>query len=68
MYFLASDFGILLSLNLIFYIILGLAILSGFISGFKKSLFKLITMIIFYIIFFFTLDIMVGVLWKVDLS
>jgi hypothetical protein len=68
MYFLAFDFGILLSLNLIFYIVLGLAILGGFLSGLKKSLFRLITMAIFYILFFVTLNLAVGFLWKMDLS
>jgi hypothetical protein len=68
MYFLAFDFGILLSLNLIFYIVLGFAILGGFLSGLKKSLFRLITMAIFYILFFVTLNLAVGFLWKMDLS
>ncbi|MDY0024183.1 MAG: hypothetical protein RBR66_04540, partial [Candidatus Izemoplasmatales bacterium] len=68
MYFLAFDFGILLSLNLIFYIVLGLAVLFGFLSGFKKSLFKLITMAIYYIVFFTTLNLMANVLWSADLS
>lgn len=68
MYFLAFDFGILLSLNLIFYIVLGFAILGGFLSGLKKSLFRLITMAIFYILFFVTLNLAVGFLWKTDLS
>ena len=68
MYFLAFDFGILLSLNIIFYIILGLAILSGFVKGFKKSLFNFITMAIFYVVFFVTLNMVVGILWEVDLS
>jgi hypothetical protein len=68
MLYLAFDFGILLSMNLIFYIILGLAILSGFLRGFKKSIFNLITMALFYIAFFLTINLMVGVLWEVDMA
>ena len=67
--FLASfDVGILFSLNLIFYIVLGLAVLFGFLSGLKKSLYKLITMAIFYILFFVTLNLVVGIIWSADLS
>lgn len=67
--FLASfDVGILFSLNLIFYIVLGLAVLFGFLSGLKKSLYKLITMAIFYILFFVTLNLVVGIIWTADLS
>ena len=68
MFTLAFDFGILLSLNLIFYVVLGLAILGGFLKGFKKSLFILVTMAIFYIVFFVTLNLFVGILWQADLS
>ena len=68
MYFLAFDFGILFSLNLIFYIILGFAVLAGFLSGLKKSLYKLITMAIFYIVFFATINVAVNILWNANLS
>ncbi|MDT8336262.1 MAG: hypothetical protein RQ856_00390 [Candidatus Izemoplasmatales bacterium] len=68
MYFLAFDFGILLSLNLIFYIILGIAVLSGFLKGFKKSFFTFITMAIFYIAFFLTLNMAVNILWNANFS
>jgi hypothetical protein len=68
MYFLAFDFGILLSLNLIFYIILGIAVLAGFLKGFKKSLFTFITMAIFYIVFFLTLNMAVNILWNANFS
>lgn len=66
--FLANDLSVLLSLNIIFYIVLGFAILGGFLRGFKKSLFNLITMAIFYIVFFVTLNLAVGILWGIDLS
>ncbi|MDY0318072.1 MAG: hypothetical protein RBQ64_05775, partial [Candidatus Izemoplasmatales bacterium] len=68
MFLTQFDFGILLSLNLIFYIVLGLAVLFGFLSGLKKSLYKLITMAIFYILFFVTLNLVVGIIWSADLS
>lgn len=68
MYFLAFDFGILLTLNLIFYIILGFAVLAGFLKGLKKSLYTFITMAIFYIIFFATINVAVNLLWNANLS
>ncbi|MFA7076650.1 MAG: hypothetical protein WC152_08325, partial [Candidatus Izemoplasmatales bacterium] len=68
MYFLSFDFGILLSLNLVFYLVLGLAVFAGFLKGFKKSIYTLITMAIFYIVFFVTLNLVVNIIWSADLS
>jgi len=68
MRFLVFDFGILLSLNLIFYIILGFAVLVGFLNGLKKSLYNLITMAVFYIVFFATINLAVNILWIANLD
>ncbi len=62
------DLGFLTSLNLIFYVILGIAILAGFLRGFKKSLFTFITMAIFYVVFFLTINQAVNILWNANLS
>ncbi len=62
------DLGFLTSLNLIFYVILGFAVLAGFLRGFTKTLFTFITMAIFYIFFFVTIDQMVGILWNFNFS
>ncbi|QLY39661.1 hypothetical protein HF295_01795 [Hujiaoplasma nucleasis] len=56
------------SIDIVFYIIIGIAVFFGFLRGFKKSLFTFIVMAIFYIVFFITLDLMVDVLWKMELS
>lgn len=55
-------------IDLVFYAILGIAVLFGFIRGFKKSIFNLIMMAIFYIVFFVTLNTMVNMLWTMNLS
>ena len=55
-------------IDLIFYAILGIAVLFGFIRGLKKSIFNLIIMLIFYIVFFVTLNTMVNILWTMNLS
>ncbi len=65
---LAVDLSLLSSLHFIFYLILGLAVLAGFMRGFKKTLYTLIVMAIFYIVFFVTIDSVVAVLWTMDLS
>lgn len=62
------DLGFLTSINLIFYIILGIAILAGFLRGFKKSLFTFVTMAIFYVVFFLTINQAVNFLWNANLS
>jgi hypothetical protein len=60
--------NVLASIDIAFYIILGIAVLFGFIRGFKKTIFTLIVMGIFYVIFFVTLDMMVDVLWKTNMG
>ncbi len=54
-------------INLIFYVVLGLAILFGFLRGMKKSLFNLIVMTIFYIAFFLTVGPVSKVLWTAEM-
>ncbi|XMB72459.1 hypothetical protein RJI07_00810 [Mycoplasmatota bacterium WC30] len=65
--FLATDLSFLSYVNFIFYLILGLAILAGFVKGLKKSLFSLIMMAIFYVIFFVTIDQAVNLLWTMEM-
>ena len=65
---LAIDLGFLSTINYIFYIILGLAVLAGFLRGFKKTLFAFIMMAIFYIVFFLTINSVVNMLWSMDMS
>lgn len=54
-------------LNLIFYVIIGLAILMGFLRGMKKTLFTLITMAIFYVVFFVTIGPASRFLWTFNM-
>ena len=65
--FLATDLSFLSQLNLIFYVILGFAILIGFARGLKKTLFSFITMVIFYVVFFLTINMAVNFLWTVEM-
>ena len=65
--FLATNLSFLSQLNLIFYVILGFAILAGFLRGLKKTLFSFITMAIFYVAFFLTIDLAVNFLWSFDM-
>jgi len=65
--FLATNLSFLSNVNFIFYLILGLAILAGFVKGLKKSLFTLIMMAIFYVIFFVTIDQAVNLLWTMQM-
>lgn len=60
--------NILTSIDLVFYIILIIAILMGFLRGFKKSLFNLFVMAVFYIVFFLTLTQVVNSLWEMNLG
>jgi len=53
--------------QLIFYVILGLAILMGFLRGMKKTLFTLITMAIFYVVFFLTVVPASKFLWNLQM-
>jgi len=54
-------------LQLVFYVILGLAILMGFMRGMKKTLFTLITMVIFYVVFFVTIIPVSKWLWTMQM-
>ncbi len=65
--FLAMDLSFLSQLNLIFYVIIGLAVLMGFLRGMKKTLFSFITMVIFYVVFFLTINSIVNVLWSMNM-
>ncbi len=65
--FLAIDLGFLSTLNYIFYLILGLAILAGFMRGFKKTVYVFITMAIFYVVFFLTINQVVQFLWTFEM-
>jgi len=60
--------NIFTQIDWVFYIILIIAVLFGFLRGFKKTLFNFIVMAIFYIVFFVTLNTMVDTLWSMDLG
>jgi len=53
--------------NLLFYGVLGLAVLGGFLRGFKKTLFNFILMLIFYLVFFLTIESVSGALWSMNI-
>lgn len=59
------DFG--LYFNLAFLSILGLGILFGFLRGFKKSLWSFLITAIFMAFFFLTIDMVVNVLWTMNM-
>ncbi|QWC00687.1 hypothetical protein KHQ88_03715 [Mycoplasmatota bacterium] len=60
--------NIVASIDIMFYLILGIAIFFGFLRGFRKSIFNFIVMAIFYIIFFLTLNTAVHMVWSMNLS
>jgi len=62
------DLNYLASIDLLFYVIFGLGVLMGLLRGLKKTLFTFVTMAIFYIVFFVTIDSVVAILWKMDMS
>jgi len=64
---LLIDLGFLTTINYIFYLILGLAILAGFLRGFKKTVYAFIIMAIFYVIFFVTINQAVQFLWTFEM-
>ena len=64
---LPDNLDFTLYFNILFFSILGLDILFGFIKGFKKSLYGFIVKLIFVIIFFFTIDLVVNFLWSVEI-
>lgn len=53
--------------NLLFYGILGLAVLGGFLRGFKKTLFNFILMAVFYLVFFLTIETVSTALWSMTI-
>ena len=55
------------SINLLFYVILGLAILVGYLRGMKKTLFAFISMLFFYLIFFLTINQVTQFLWTLEM-
>ena len=61
------NLGFLTYLQLVFYVILGIAILMGFLRGMKKTLFTLITMVIFYVVFFVTVVPVSKMLWSMQM-
>lgn len=61
------DLSFLSYFDLLFYIVLGLAVLMGFARGLKKTLFTLITMAIFYVAFFLTVGPVSRLLWTMDM-
>ncbi|MFW5892933.1 MAG: hypothetical protein ACOCU5_01500, partial [Bacillota bacterium] len=61
------DTGMLpLYLNLVFFGMLGLGMLFGFLKGLRKSLYSLIVKLAFYILFFATLGFVSRFLWNVE--
>jgi len=61
------NLGFLTYLQLVFYVVLGIAILMGFLRGMKKTLFTLITMVIFYVVFFVTVVPVSKMLWSMQM-
>lgn len=61
------DLSYVMIFNIMFYGIIGLAILGGFLKGFKKSLFNFIFMLAFYAIFFLTIDTVSTALWSMNI-
>jgi hypothetical protein len=61
------DLSYLVYFQLIFYIILGIAVLMGLLRGMKKTLFTLITMVIFYVAFFLTVEPVSKMLWSMQM-
>ena len=59
-----TDLDYSMYFNLIFFGVIGLVALFGYLRGFKKSLYTLIIMIIFYAVFFFTIDAVVENMWN----
>jgi hypothetical protein len=59
-----TDLDYSMYFNLIFFGVIGLGALFGYLRGFKKSLYTLIIMIIFYAVFFFTIDLVVENMWN----
>ncbi|MDP2425623.1 MAG: hypothetical protein Q8M70_04650, partial [bacterium] len=58
---------LVLYFNIGFLAIVGFAVLGGLMRGLKKTLVSLISMVLFYGIFFFTIDMVVGFLYGMEL-
>lgn len=61
------DLNYVMIFNIMFYGIIGLAVLGGFLRGFKKSLFNFIFMLVFYAVFFLTIDSVANALWGMNI-
>jgi len=49
--------------NILFFSVMGIGFLIGYIRGYKKTLFALIASLIFYAFFFVTIDVVIAQLW-----
>jgi len=58
----------LLYFNLLFFGMLGLGMLFGFLRGLRKSLYHFIVKLLFYVIFFATLGIVTRFFWTVEFT
>ncbi|MFA5290327.1 MAG: hypothetical protein WC351_04725, partial [Candidatus Izemoplasmatales bacterium] len=61
------DLSYLVYFQMIFYVIIGIAVLMGLLRGMKKTLFTLITMVIFYVAFFLTVEPVSKMLWSMQM-
>ncbi|QVK18378.1 hypothetical protein KHQ81_01285 [Mycoplasmatota bacterium] len=52
---------------ILFFLILGLGVLFGFMKGLKKSLYGFFVKLIFFVIFFLTVDLLANKLWGMNL-
>ncbi|MDD5294029.1 MAG: hypothetical protein PHW40_06980, partial [Candidatus Izemoplasmatales bacterium] len=55
-----ENLDFVLYFNVLFFSILGLAMLFGFLRGFKKSLYAFLVTLVFYLVFFLTIDLVVN--------
>ncbi|MFA5289779.1 MAG: hypothetical protein WC351_01890, partial [Candidatus Izemoplasmatales bacterium] len=62
-----STMDFTLYFNILFFSILGLGILFGFLRGFKNALYSFIVTVIFFIIFFVTIELVVNWLWTLNM-
>ncbi|MGS0971626.1 MAG: hypothetical protein ACVCEJ_00035 [Candidatus Izemoplasmataceae bacterium] len=52
--------------NIVFFSLVVLGFIFGYLRGFRKSLYSLIVMAIFYVFFFVTIDVVVSRLWVIE--
>lgn len=62
-----EDMNFALYLNILFFGLIGLGMLFGFIKGLKHSLYSVVVRLIFYVLFFATLTVMVNIIWDMNL-